>query len=122
MYRELSKIQEISDCSSKRWSEDCQVEPVITLRARCLHPLEDQVSAPEIGGNVSLHLALTAGKGDHLGSRFVRWMETTCYSSIISRCLLQIRPVNPWEGNRGNYDAGLHHVDKYALDYREILM
>ena len=29
----------------------------------------------------------------------------TCYSSIINRCLLQIRPVNPWEGNRGNYDV-----------------
>ena len=121
MYRELSKIQEISNKSSKRWSNDCQVEPVIT-QSQVPASARNQVSAPEIGGNVSLHLALTAGKGDHLESRFVRWMETTCYSSIISRCLLQIRPVNPWEGNRGNYDAAHHHVDKYALDYREILM
>ena len=38
MYRELSKIREISDWWTKRWNQDCQVEPVIILRARCQVP------------------------------------------------------------------------------------
>ena len=124
MYRELSKIREISDWSTKRWNQDCQVEPVIILRARCQVPASARRPGVVAGNRRKCQFTPCSsftqpdslcfgGKGDRLDYRLVRWLllisggriETTCYSSIINRCLLQIWPVNPWEGIRGNYDA-----------------
>lgn len=124
-------VKDSRDWSSKRWNEDCQVEPVIILGARRQVPASARRPGVVAGNRRKCQFTPRTSRRHSLLAKViisnpglsVARIETTCYSSIINRCLLQIRPVNPWEGNRGNYDAGHHHLDKYALeDYLEILM
>ena len=87
----------------------CQVEPVI--RARCSSASAPQRAKTRCRRRKSEEMSVyTSRFCSHSRSSspipvwplVVKRIETTCYSSIINRCLLQIRPVNPWEGNRGN--------------------